>query len=438
MVIMVIYMAQMTPETSRMMGTLSGNPIPLMLPVLLTLILIIRNRIRWCNFRLLILLLVFIVWSGLILIKYQAFANTADWSFLLFLFYAIIIAFIHVKVYGKQMLPIYEHIMVWICGFSLVFWLLNIILFNSLSPFFFQETAIGYNILYLYNWIIPEKAIPDSFALVLRNSGCSWEPGRFSIMVGLAILSNLLRNGIKFRKNPGILILLAAMFSTQSTTGFILALVLYTLFALSRINFKSIMIMVYLLVPLWFGISKLDFMQKKITEQLDFGNNLIEMNSSFSYAQSELEDYEYAGSLGRFESLYFDIQNTLHDPVLGYSRNPTHSYFNSNFSSNFFLTGGLARVFAQYGIPLAIILFSILGYSSMRLASDFCSNQKVALFLTILISAVSYEIWCVPIFTAMWLYGLFISKRPIKRVNSQPKRHIYIKDTDNESDIIDK
>ena len=410
MVVMVIYMAQMTSETSRMMGTISGNPIPLLLPILLTIVLITRKRIRWNNIGLLALLLVLLIWSVLILVKYQAFGSTEDLSYIFFLFYAVIIAFIHVKVYGKQLLPIYEHIMVWICGISLVFWLLNVIFYRSLSPSFFPETTSGYNVLYLYNWIIPEKAFSDVFAIMLRNSGCSWEAGRFAIMVNLALYSNLLRNGIKFRNNYSVWILLAALFSTQSTTGFISGLVLYTVFTFSRINFKSIMILICLLIPLWFGISRLDFMQKKISEQLDFENSISEMYDSFSYTQFNLADNEYAGSLGRFESFYFDIQNMLHDPVLGYSRNRMHSSFYSNISSNFFLTGGLAKIFAQYGILLALILFSILGFSSAQLADDFHSTQKVALFLIILISAVSYEIWCVPIFTAVWLYGLFNKK----------------------------
>ena len=39
MLVMVIYMAQATPETGRMIGGLSGNPIPFLLPIILTYIL---------------------------------------------------------------------------------------------------------------------------------------------------------------------------------------------------------------------------------------------------------------------------------------------------------------------------------------------------------------------------------------------------------------
>lgn len=148
-------------------------------------------------------------------------------------------------------------------------------------------------------------------------------------------------------------------------------------------------------------------------EQLDFENSLSEIYESFEYMQYQYSDDEYIASLGRFESMYFDIQNFTQDPVLGYSRNPKHSYFYQNISSNFCLTGGLAKLFAQYGILLAIIILLILGISSIRLATEFNSSQKTALFLVILISSISYDVWCVPIFTAVWLNGLFGKKLPV-------------------------
>ena len=49
MLIMVIYMGQATPETSRMIGGLSGNPIPLLIPIILTFILCQKNPISFRN-----------------------------------------------------------------------------------------------------------------------------------------------------------------------------------------------------------------------------------------------------------------------------------------------------------------------------------------------------------------------------------------------------
>ena len=40
---MVVYMGQMTPETSRMVGSLSGEPVPFLIPIVLTIILLYRH-----------------------------------------------------------------------------------------------------------------------------------------------------------------------------------------------------------------------------------------------------------------------------------------------------------------------------------------------------------------------------------------------------------
>ena len=47
--VMVIYMAQMTSETGRMVGTLSGNPILFLITIVLTIILLIRNPISFLH-----------------------------------------------------------------------------------------------------------------------------------------------------------------------------------------------------------------------------------------------------------------------------------------------------------------------------------------------------------------------------------------------------
>ena len=49
MFVMVIYMAQATPETSRMVGSISGNPIPFLIPIVLTFILCRKHPISFNN-----------------------------------------------------------------------------------------------------------------------------------------------------------------------------------------------------------------------------------------------------------------------------------------------------------------------------------------------------------------------------------------------------
>lgn len=413
MVVMVMYMAQMTSATGRMIGTVSGNLFPFLLPILLTAILLVRNKIQWKSTGLIFVLSIFGIWSILSLVKYNEFASTTALSYHFFLYYAILIAFIHTRVYRRSYFLIFEHIIVWICKLSIVFWLLNIAFFNTLDLNFLPPTSHGNNIFYLYNWISPSKVVRDSFALILRNPGCSWEPGRFAVIVCLAIYCNLLRNGIKFRHNSEILWLLLALISTQSTTGFLICLVLYTIFFVKKFDFTHILGLFTIMIPLWFAVSRLDFMEAKITEQIDVEGKLNEYYDSFEHMQSIYADDEYTFSLGRFESLYFDFQNALSDPLLGYSRDQHHSNFYSFMSSNVSLTGGLTKIFAQYGFPMGVIIFLLLAISSSFIGQRLARKNSVALFIIVLMASFSYIIWCVPVFTTFWLYGIFANENEI-------------------------
>ena len=49
MFVMVIYMAQATKETGRMVGSISGNPIPFLIPIVLTYLLCKRHPISFNN-----------------------------------------------------------------------------------------------------------------------------------------------------------------------------------------------------------------------------------------------------------------------------------------------------------------------------------------------------------------------------------------------------
>ena len=224
--IMIIYMAQMTEETSRMITTLSGNPIPFLIPIVTTVILLIRNPINWNSKKLWNIILIFVLWTLLIIIKYSDY-STQFLSYSFFLFYSLIIAFIHVNVYKENLFGLYEDIIVFLSKLSIFLWLFSIILPGIASTVFniFPETHFGNNFFYIFNWMSPSGG--QYYSGIMRNAGFSWEPGRYAIMLCLAILFNLYRNGIKFKKNKNIIILLLALITTQSTTGYMIVILLY-------------------------------------------------------------------------------------------------------------------------------------------------------------------------------------------------------------------
>lgn len=403
MFVMVIYMAQATPETSRMVGSISGNPIPFLIPIVLTFILCRKHPISFNNRNLYIVLFLYFVWAVCSLIKYGIY-TTQELSYHFFMVYAIIIAYIHNRIFGYKLLPIYEDIMVVLCKIAVGGWLIAVLLPFSASFFrMFPETGYGNSILYLFTWMDPLKG--QVYSGIIRNAGCSWEPGRFAIMVALAIFCNLCQNGINFKKNKNIWWLLIALITTQSTTGYFSVLVLYIIFLFKGFNLRSVLVLLFIVTPLIYCLMQLDFMAEKIVTRIENAQDVSRLDEMFLWNASQYEDGEYLGSLDRFDAMAFEWLNLMNDPILGYSRNTEHSYFRTYITNNFVLANGLVKIFGMYGIILGLIFFCILLFSSFKLAVQSNKRRKYGLFVLFCLSAISYDILSVPVFTSFWFYG---------------------------------
>ena len=415
--VMIIYMAQVNQYTARMVGGLTIRPLfPFLLPILLTIILLDRNKISFSHNGLSQLLLISGIWTGCIIYK-ESIYSSKQLSYYFFFFYAFFIAYIHVRVFGKKLFPLYEKIMVRMSAIALVLWLFAVLVPSSASLFrSFEETHYGRNVFYIFTWMDPTRGQVENG--IIRNAGFSWEPGRFAIMVLLAIYCNLLRNGIKFKKNRSVIILLLAMLSTQSTTGYIGTLTLYATWGLKKINMSYILGIAFVMIPIGYYVSQLSFMQEKIQQQLDLDYELQKLDKTIDYVNEVSQRNEYAGSLSRFQAIYYEAQNIKEDPLLGYGLNIKKSYFSTHISSNFVLTGAILKLFGQHGIPLGLVFYFLLYKSSVRIGKEHESN-KVGLFVIILISSVSYVVFLVPVFTAFWFYGLFRKDIPIDEL--EPK-----------------
>lgn len=405
MFVMVVYMAQATPETSRMVGTLSGNPIPLLLPMVLTYMLWKKHPISFNNKNLHLVLAAYLVWAVCSLIKYGVY-TTEELSYHFFMVYAIVIAYIHNQVFGYRLVPIYENILVFFCKIAIVGWLIAVLLPFSASFFrLFTETGYGNNVLYLFTWMDPAKG--QAYSGIVRNAGCSWEPGRFAIMVAFAIFCNLCQNGIKFKNNRNIWWLLIALATTQSTTGYVTVLFVYALFFIKKFDLKHVFMFLLVMVPTFYGLMQLDFMGDKITGKITEAQDISRLDESFSWVASQYEDGEYAAALDRFDAMVFEWFNLKSDPILGYGRNIEHSFFRQYISNNYVLANGLVNVLGMYGLLLGTYFFYILFVSSVRLSKQSYGKKKAGLLLVLCLSAISYTILAVPVFTTFWFYGIF-------------------------------
>ncbi len=404
MVIMVIYMGQMTPVTSRMVSSISGNLFPFLLPIVASVFLWLRRPVSFFHRSFWIVIGLFFFWATLVINYYDSYKNE-DLSYYFFLFYSIVIAYLHVQCLGKKFLPLYENVVVILAIISLVFWIWAVVYPTSASFFKqFEPTRYGNNVYFIFNWMDPTK--DQNYQGLLRNSGFSWEPGRYSIILVLALLCNIARNGVKVF-NFNTIILLIAIGSTLSTTGYTAAIILYIVSFVHHVSFKKSLLFFIFFIPSIVMISRLGFMRDKIEEQIQVETDLHQLEKSFKYNNETTDEGEYVGSLNRFSAIYFEWENMKEHPLLGYGRNPTNSYFYKNVSTNFVLTGGLVKILSQHGVIFGIIIYLMLLFSSFTLSRDFDELSPFALFLTFILFSVSYSIFTTPIFTAFWFYGPF-------------------------------
>lgn len=406
MFVMVIYMAQMSYATKALFSV-SGDAsiIGILIPNILTLILILRNKRKitgnwwWLGF---ICVLVF-VWIAVIAAKFGVVEARSG----MYTIYYIIVAYIQVRIFGKSLFLYFEDIMVLMAKITTVMWLLGVLLppvdqiytMFPLSTESDYRTMDGYNILYLFCWN------HASSTLIPRNAGFAWEPGRYAIMLVLAILVNLYRRGIRFFNNSSVIWLLVALASTMSTTGFVVVMVLYLYFAVKRINFQNIFVVLIVFVPLVYAVSQLDFMGEKIKKQIESFNSPEKTVEGVQWGEKNDPNLHIA--LDRFISIFFEFQNIKQEPITGYGPTTNQSFFSKFISEEQSMTGGLLQMFGRYGIPLGIFFYFILFRSSSLMANSFGTKKKWGLFIYALVSSISYPLFCVAIFMSIWFYGVF-------------------------------
>ena len=407
--VMVIYMAQMTIDTASMVAfNRNMSMFAIFLPFVLTVVLVLRNKVSFADKKLFLVLSLITIWIIIIIAKY----GPKTFSSSIFLYYAVLVAYIQIKIYDKDLFPIYEHILTCIAKLSIVLWLFSFILPDAAAAFFrlFPDadySKFGYNFLYLFNWMDPLRG--QVFNGISRNAGCSWEPGRFAIMLILAITFNLARNGIKFKHNNNIFWLLIALATTFSTTGYSIVIVLYSIFYIKKFSVKYIVGTFIVLLPCFYFLFQLDFISNKLQVQIEEAYSLENFYQSLDIADKSSAEYVF--SLERFPSMIFEWQNVINDPIFGYGFSSLNSHYYKSVSQNTTLSGGLVKVLGNLGLILGFFCYYILFKSSQKIGRLYNTNKTFAVFVCIFLSSVSYVTFAVPIYTAVWLYSLFSSNK---------------------------
>ena len=404
---MVIYMSFMTPETRVMNGGILTRTLAFLIPIILTFCLIhnYSGKIKWSLY-FGCLLLPLILWTIIqVLVKYTLEAKVV--INYIYMIYAAIIAVVHLEIYGKRIFPLYEDIIVFLAKISLFTWFFTLIappIAMSVARLFPETGSGGHNFFYLVNWMdINGRHVQGG---LIRNSGSSWEPGRFAIMLCLGLLFNLYRKGLTFHDNRNIIILLLTVVTTFSTTGYILASVIIVYFYVQNFTIPNIIKMLIVVVPIGFVLSQLDFIGEKLNEKTDMTTQVEHIKESYGWTEIHNENEGTAYAMDRFPSMYFEFENFLHDPLLGYGPNRENSFFYNNYTDAIGFCGGLAQLFSVHGLFLGLLFTIILFRSSIRINALYRGNKPYGFFIYTIISMISYPIIWFPVFTAFWFYSL--------------------------------
>lgn len=243
----------------------------------------------------------------------------------------------------KDKFPLaYLKVMAFLSVIALVFWAINLAGIHLPSLMTFENDS--------ESLLVYTQSLNRNLGRVgiLRNWGMFWEPGAYSGYIIFAFLLFINRLDYLWREQrKEWIILLVALLTTFSTTGYILlALVLFFSYSdriKNRVAFYFIGIIVVFFAVWLFGA--LDFMGDKIEEEY--------------MAATEMGQYDV--SFSRFGSIAFDSQYIMLHPIFGNglideTRYSMHILFAENLHA---FGNGFTGEIAIFGIPFMLLfLFS--------------------------------------------------------------------------------
>lgn len=314
---------------------------------------------------------------------------------------SFLICYSYLKALREGFFLIYEKQVVYLAGVATIIWLLDVVsagtVRTSLAGTFFlqpySEIIESYVIVYT---IVNENVV----SVLPRNSGFAWEPGAFAVFCGFALMINLMRSNFQ-KLNVGTFVLVSAIITAQSTTGYLILIV--CLFV--RIVHAKGAIAAVLRVPIFLAvvlsIFSLPFMEEKLVALWD--ENLDQL----AYAGAMEWNRDRPVAAQRFLSFRIDFHDFMQNPLLGYGGRDEESFLRKD-ALNVISISGLGKLLAKFGI-LGFIFFTLSTVlSSVQFRNVARSNGRFLLASIIFITAASYSIVEHPLLMCFWLYWFFL------------------------------
>ena len=373
-------------------------PLILLITSILTIVIIFKHKVNFFNQSFITLILFFLVW-----VFYQIISQNLIQLGLFLIFLKIILSYVVVKVFKIKLIEYYIKLMYFFSITSIIFWLIYIVN-PSLVTNFVESTALyesntgsitSSNLIYsISNEVRADKLIYDIF----RNSGISWEPGRFSIMITIAVALNFMTNGNKFDKR--VLVFILAIITTFSTTGY---LTLFVIIFIHLINNKSVILKVSSIVFFSLGVFifiNLNFLSTKILSQ-----NIEQEMEDLIY-KTEYSSSDELIIPQRLTSFYFEYLNMVESPFFGYGL-IKNSFIHKNLSEKIHTASGLI-IFSKYGIFISILIIYFIYKSSILFSRNTSYNGfKPLFFIAFILCSSSYHLFETTLFMSFCLYWVF-------------------------------
>jgi hypothetical protein len=252
-------------------NSFSANTIGVFLPIVLSGIMALKWKVR-LDAKFYLLMLGFAVYFIAVSLKYREIQPT----FFIVYFFIFFIVYTAIKALGYNLFKIYEKVIYYLAIIGLVLWVIQTALGGDTLFYiirripgidqFSNVSGDGLNAL-IYSVQPTYTSLRYNFTIP-RNCGYAWEPGAFAVFLCLAIFINLFFTNTDTKHKTRFWVLLLALLSSQSTTGYIVFVVIALFYFLNK-KLNIILLLFPFVMILLIYITTLPFMSKKVVELID-------------------------------------------------------------------------------------------------------------------------------------------------------------------------
>ena len=377
------------------------NPVGVFLPIILSGILAIKWNIIFDK-QFYLLLFCFFIYFIAISIKYQEFRL----NLLLINFWRFIIVYTSVKALKFNLFRIFEYLLYCLAIIGLLMWSVQSILGgNSLLNYFSNilsndsfSFVSGGGLTTIFYSVQPTSSSLLFENLPPRNCGFAWEPGGFAVYLSMAIFINLFITNTDSKGKIRFWVLLLALISTQSTTGYAIFTIIMLFYYLNK-KMNIVLLILPIIITASIFIFSLPFMSNKII-------SLVNETSAIDLIVENSIGMETQETPQRFTSFMIAIRDFINNPILGTGSFKEESW-TYKIGANISPISGIGNLLAQHGI-IGLLFFIILSIKTSFLFSKyFRFKGDFLMFFIILFISISYSIIFFPLVMCFWMFAFF-------------------------------